>query len=49
VVPWTAQRLVHQIHERTTVLAEEHDDLGTRFRVRAPAKTLDDLRAALRT
>jgi GTP-binding protein HflX len=49
VVPWTAQRLVHQIHERTTVLAEEHDDLGTRFRVRAPSKVLDDLRAALRT
>jgi GTP-binding protein HflX len=49
VVPWTAQRLVHQIHERTTVLAEEHDELGTRLRVRAPAKILDDLRAALRT
>ncbi|HSK02813.1 MAG TPA: GTPase HflX [Kofleriaceae bacterium] len=49
VVPWTAQRLAHQIHERTTVLAEEHDDLGTRFRVRAPAKILEDLRAALRT
>ena len=47
VVPWTAQRLVHQIHERTTVLAEEHDDLGTRLRVRAPSKILDDLRAAL--
>ncbi|HWO19351.1 MAG TPA: GTPase HflX [Kofleriaceae bacterium] len=49
VVPWTAQRIVHQIHERTTVLAEEHDEAGTRLRVRAPAKILDDLRAALRT
>jgi GTP-binding protein HflX len=49
VVPWTAQRIVHQIHERTTVLAEEHDDLGTRLRVRAPGKILEDLRAALRT
>jgi len=49
VVPWIAQRLVHQIHERTTVLAEEHDELGTRLRVRAPSKVLDDLRAALRT
>jgi GTP-binding protein HflX len=48
VVPWTAQRLVHQIHERTTVLAEDHDDAGTRLRVRAPSKILDDLRAALR-
>jgi GTP-binding protein HflX len=47
VVPWTAQRLVHQIHERTTVLAEDHDDQGTRLRVRAPSKILDDLRAAL--
>lgn len=49
VVPWTAQRLVHQIHERTTVLAEEHDDHGTRLRVRGPSKILDDLRAALET
>ena len=49
VVPWTAQRMVHQIHERTTVLAEDHDDDGTRLRVRAPGKILDDLRAALRT
>lgn len=47
VVPWTAQRLVHQIHESATVLAEEHDELGTRLRVRAPAKTLEALRAAL--
>jgi GTPase len=49
VVPWTAQRIVHQIHERTTVLAEEHDDQGTRLRVRAPAKILEDIRVALRT
>ncbi len=49
IVPWAAQRLVHQIHERTTVLAEEHDELGTRLRVRAPARILEDLRAALRT
>jgi len=48
VVPWTSQRMVHQIHERTTVLAEDHDDAGTRLRVRAPSKILDDLRAALR-
>jgi GTP-binding protein HflX len=48
-VPWSAQRLVYQIHERTTVLAEEHDELGTRLRVRAPATILEELRAALRT
>src|SRR5262249_26092857 len=49
VVPWAAQRLVHQIHERTTVLAEEHDEGGTRLRVRAPARIVEELRAALRT
>ena len=49
VVPWAAQRLVHQIHESATVLAEEHDELGTKLRVRAPAKTLEALRAALAT
>ena len=47
VVPWTAQRFVHQIHERTTVLAEDHDEQGTRLRVRGPSKILDDLRAAI--
>jgi GTPase len=47
VVPWAAQRIVHQIHERTSVLSEEHDELGTRMRVRAPARILEDLRAAL--
>jgi GTP-binding protein HflX len=47
VVPWAAQRVVHQIHESATVLAEEHDELGTKLRVRAPAKTLEALRAAV--
>ncbi|MDQ3369560.1 MAG: GTPase HflX [Myxococcota bacterium] len=47
VVPYTDQRLVHQIHERTTVLAEEHDDTGTKLRVRAPAKVLEDLRGSI--
>jgi GTP-binding protein HflX len=46
-VPWAHQRMVHQIHERATVLAEEHHEGGTKLRVRAPAKTLDDLRAAI--
>jgi len=46
-VPYAAQRLVHQIHERTTVLDEQHGDTGTTLRVRAPAKILEDLRAAL--
>jgi GTP-binding protein HflX len=46
-VPWTLQRMVHAIHERTTVLSEEHDEAGTRLRVRAPANVLDSLRAEL--
>jgi len=46
-VPWTHQRMVHAIHERTTVLAEEHDEDGTKLRVRAPATVLDSLRAEL--
>jgi GTP-binding protein HflX len=47
-VPWTAQRLVHQIHERATVLAEEHHDDGTRLTIRAPSRVLAELRAALK-
>jgi GTPase len=48
-VPYTQQRVVHLIHERATVLAEEHSDSGTRLRIRAPQKTLDELRAAIVT
>jgi GTP-binding protein HflX len=47
VVPWTAQRLVHQIHERTSVLGEQHDEDGTRLRVRAPSRVLEALRKQL--
>jgi GTP-binding protein HflX len=48
-VPWTAQRLVHAIHERTTVLAEHHHDTGTRLTIRAPGRIVSELRAALQT
>jgi GTP-binding protein HflX len=48
-VPWTAQRLVHDIHERTTVLAEEHHDHGTRLTIRAPSRIVSELRDALAT
>jgi GTP-binding protein HflX len=48
-VPWTAQRLVHDIHERTTVLAEEHHDNGTRLTIRAPSRIVAELRDALAT
>jgi GTP-binding protein HflX len=46
-VPWTAQRLVHEIHERTTVLGEEHHESGTRLTIRAPGRIVSALRAAL--
>ncbi len=46
-VPYTLQRVAHLIHERATVLAEKHEDTGTRFSVRAPSKILDALRAEL--
>ena len=36
-VPWTAQRVVHAIHERATVLSEHHHDAGTRLTIRPPA------------
>lgn len=49
VVPWTQQKLVHAIYERTTVLDEQHDDLGTRMRVRAPKTVLANLRSRLTT
>ena len=46
-VPWAQQRVIHQIHERATVLAEEHHEGGTKLRVRAPARILEELRAAI--
>lgn len=46
-VPYAMQKIAHLIHERTTVLVEEHGDEGTRFVVRAPSRVLDDLRAQL--
>ncbi len=46
-VPYSLQRVAHLIHEKTTVLAEKHEDTGTRFQVRAPARILDQLRAEL--
>jgi GTPase len=47
-VPWSHQRLVHIIHERTTVLSETHHDDGTRVRLRAPAGILEELRNQLK-
>ncbi len=46
-VPYAMQKIAHLIHERTTVLVEEHGDEGTRFVVRAPVRVLEDLRSQL--
>jgi GTP-binding protein HflX len=47
-VPWSHQRLVHVIHERTTVLSETHHDDGTRVRLRAPSGIVEELRNQLK-
>ncbi|MEZ4360355.1 MAG: GTPase HflX [Kofleriaceae bacterium] len=46
-VPWALHRVLHQLHERTTVLREEHHEAGTRVTVRAPARVLEDVRGQL--
>jgi GTP-binding protein HflX len=48
VVPYALGRVVAEAHEHGHVLAESHDDAGTRLVVRAPAEVLARLRAALR-
>jgi GTP-binding protein HflX len=47
-VPWSHQRLVHVMHERTTVLSETHHDDGTRVRLRAPSGIVEELRNELK-
>lgn len=46
-IPWSLAKLVHTIHERTTVLSETHHDDGTRMRLRAPSGVIEELRTAL--
>jgi GTP-binding protein HflX len=46
-VPWALHKIVHAIHESCRVLAEDHDEDGTRIKVRASAQTLARLRTAL--
>jgi GTP-binding protein HflX len=46
-VPWALHKIVHAVHESCRVLGEDHDDDGTRIRVRASAQTLARLRTAL--
>ncbi|HSN30773.1 MAG TPA: GTPase HflX [Kofleriaceae bacterium] len=47
VVPYARARVVHLVHERATVLSEDHGDEGTTLRVRAPQRTLEELRQLL--
>jgi GTPase len=46
-VPWAQHGVLHQLHERTTVLSEEHAEDGTRVSVRAPVRVLEDVRRLL--
>jgi GTP-binding protein HflX len=46
-VPFSQQRHVALLHERTRVLDERYDEQGTTLRVRAPAGVLGALRSAI--
>ncbi|HTJ81458.1 MAG TPA: GTPase HflX [Polyangiaceae bacterium] len=46
-VPYARHGLVPRVYEAATVLGESHDDVGTRLLVRAPASTLDRLKASI--
>jgi GTPase len=46
-IPWAQHRVLHQLHERTTVLAERHHELGTLVTVRASSRVLEDVRRML--
>ncbi len=46
-VPWALHRVLHELHERTTILSEQHKDDGTVVAVRAPVRVLEDVRKML--
>lgn len=46
-VPYAKQRLVGELHAGARVLAESHDERGTRLRVRARPELLERIRARL--
>ena len=46
-VPYARHGLVAAMHERCTVLSEEHDETGTLIRIRAPARVVASLRDEL--
>ena len=47
LVPWSRHGVVHDLHARCRVIDEQHDEDGTRIRVRAPAAIIDELRREL--
>lgn len=47
LVPYTKQKLVGEAHASCRVLAETHDEHGTRLRLRARPEVIEKLRAAL--
>ncbi len=47
VIPWDRHKLVHEIHEHARVVAETHEESGTRLTVRAPRSVIEKLRAQL--
>jgi GTP-binding protein HflX len=47
VVPYAKQRVVGEAHAIARVLAETHDEYGTRLRVRARPEVIERLRAGL--
>jgi len=47
VVPYAKQRLVGEAHSACRVVAESHDEHGTRLRVRARPEVIARLRAGL--
>ncbi len=46
-VPWDRHKQVHEIHERARVIAETHEESGTRVTIRAPRTVIDKLRGEL--
>jgi GTP-binding protein HflX len=46
-VPWSRARVVADIHARAIVVSEDHDETGTRLAIRAPARVVAELRAAI--
>jgi GTPase len=46
-VPWDRHKVVHDVHQQARVLAEAHEDDGTRLQVRGARAVIERLRASL--